>query len=415
MALHLDRPSSTPPNWRCSWRLNTPDYTPGKFSQSERFYLPGQGGKARIAAQISNGQHKVKKLLGSQFKKSYVVQRKNKFWSSPGPVYVNLQTKDELDPSINPQMFSKYQRFVPELKVTNQLKDRGFHKLALNHDLDRKSHGYIKPIKQSKARLLKERSRQPPHTYLGIGVHIANLERPISVHLSKTDRFYNTMDKIKASTPGPGNYKRPEDTVKVHRPNRASIPFCPPHQQRPRTVGNLDRFKRHAASTTAILPRHKKNAALRRMRIRNNRYKGGGDGVKFSTYFEKSMMFNLLKTPHLGPGCYPESAQTKLNLETRSSTSVRFNPLPLPRPKTTNSLGARTNKKMTTSGVEEGGVGENDGGAMMWPRPMYAVSSIVSRDNFEDHFWALENRQNGREEVEEEEDSEREDSDGEEE
>ena len=72
---------------------------------------------------------------------------------------------------------------------------------------------------------------------------------------------------------------------------------------------------------------------------------------------------------------------------------------------------------MAASGVGESGVGENDGGAMMWPRPMYAVSSTVSRDNFEDHFWALENRQNGREEVEveEEEDSEREDSDDEEE
>jgi hypothetical protein len=347
--------------------------------------LPGEGGKQRIREQLQGGQKMVKKLLGSQYKKNlYIVKRKNKFWVSPGPVYVKLRTKDESDPPINPQMFSKYKRFPPGLKEVHQQKDLGFHKLALNHDLNTKSHGYIKPIKKSKARIAKRAIRTPPHTYLGLGVHIADLERPSSVHLSKCDRFYNTMDKIKASTPGPGHYKRPKDTVQIHRPDRNSIPFCPPHKIRPKTSGIIS--SRSKSITTSILQQRKnRNAELRRIRLRENSYKGGGGGVKFSSYFEPSMMFSF-ENLHLGPGCYPNSAQAKLNLETHSSTSVKFDPL-------------RTQKTTPIAILND----SKDKKVQSWPRPVFAVSKRVNQDNFEDHFWASESIQNGREDDEEEE------------
>ena len=394
---------STPPNWRSSWRIDAHDYRPGKFSNSERFSVPGQGGRTRTAQEIQSGQQKVKTLLGSQMKSSYVVKRKQKFWSSPGPVYVHLKTKDELDPCINPQMFSKYKRFVPELKVVNQLKDRGFHKLALNRvNIRDQSHGYIQPIKKSKARILKAAARQPPHCYLGLGVHLADLERPSTVSdlsfKSTTGRFYNTMD-IRGDTPGPGNYKRPKDTVAVHTPHRNSIPFMAPHQIRPKTVASTRRGAAGENGAAAALPhsllslskiaKHKK-VLLRRQRLQKSRYKGGGGGVLFSSYFEPSMMFkwDMNRTRHLGPGCYQGSAQAKLDMEARSSTSVKFSPLP--RPQTTNPSSRR--KSGSGSGSRA------NTATQMWPRPMFAASSDMNRDNFDDLFWLQEQKQNGKEE-----------------
>jgi len=81
-----------------SWRVHCPAHpipSPSKFGKGERFLIEGQGGKARQAAEIRNGQKKVIKLLGSQYKKEYIVQRKNKFWSSPGPGKYSKATQEQ--------------------------------------------------------------------------------------------------------------------------------------------------------------------------------------------------------------------------------------------------------------------------------------------------------------------------------
>ena len=379
-----------------SWRVHCPAHpipSPSKFGKGERFLIEGQGGKARQAAEIRNGQKKVIKLLGSQYKKEYIVQRKDKFWSSPRPVYVKLKTKDELDPSINPQLFSKYRRFVPSLQFTNQIKDGGFHKLtglAAPIYADSRA-GYIKPIQQSQARLKKSAIKAPPHTYLGLGLHMADLERPKSVAFDIRDRFDDTMERLKVKTPGPGNYKRPADSCHIHNPNSLSIPFW-------KTVndGSLAHRRKKQQEYHSLSPAQAEaerilfeKRRIRRIRRlgRTKRYKGGGGGVKFSSYVEPSMMFSL-KNRHLGPGCYRGAAQAVLDLEPTAPV-LKFRPLAKVRPKTTPS-GSRSRK--------------NDKQILKqcWPREDCAERPEVNKDNFMDHFWELESRQNGRDEEEDE-------------
>ena len=383
--------SNSAPNWRCSWRVDSldTDYSSGAFPKAERFLVPGQGGKAQQAAEIKCGTKLVKTFLGKYYKpKLHVVLRKDKFYTSPGPVYVKLKTKDELDPPQNPQQFSKYQRFVPSLQFTNQLKDDGFHKLTgLAEPIYSDSrYGYIKPRDTSKPRLLKAAARQPPFTYLGPGVHIANLERPSTVSdlsfKSSTLRFNNVTDTLRVQTPGPGHYRRPADSCAVHNPHRRSIPFCKPVSRifpRTRRRGEdqvpqqeENQLEHQSEQQLLVLPKKKK-----KYRPFKKKYTGGGNGVKFSSYVEPSMMFSS-KARHLGPGCYSMSAQAALDLEPRQSPAVKFRPLP-------------RQKKLEVSSRKKGRERSS------WPRPLFKDPEGVCADNFEQHFWSLENQQNGRE------------------
>ena len=390
------RHSKSHPNWRCSWRVDSldNDYSPGVFSKAEKFPIPGQGGKARTVAELQSGTKLVKKIMGKYYKKGkHVVSRRPKFFSSPGPVYVKLKTKDELDPPINPQKFSKYQRFVPSLQFTNQVRDGGFHKLtapAVPIYADSRA-GYIQPIQKNQPRTKKSAIKQPPHTYLGLGLHMADLKRPGTVQFDVRDRFDDTFERLRVKTPGPGHYKRPKDSCYVHNPNRFSIPFWKPvasdfarNRKDKHTLKlKLQSIENEMKKITKNKKNKKKNRGKEKQRMKNEHNLGGG--VKFSTYVEPSLLFST-KNTHLGPGCYQNSAQIMLDLEPRKSPVLKFRPLHshLTRPSTSPVKQRMRRASSSTSSSSR-----------QWPREeIYSESPDLNPHNFEAHFWETEEKQN---------------------
>jgi hypothetical protein len=170
----------------------------------------------------------------------------------------------------------------------------------------------------------------------------------------------------------------------VHNPTKRSIPFCKPVSRvLPKTKHRGKNQEKEQQAHQDASQEHQEQPEQqqkqkKKYRLPRKKYTGGGNGVKFSTYIEPSMMFSM-KERHLGPGCYPMSAQAALDLEPRKSPIVKFRPLSRSRSSASQYLSSLKSSEECS-----------------WPRPLFKDPEGVNKDNFEDFFWSVENRQNAR-------------------